>query len=173
MWVSCSDIQRKHKDGIPRLLFPGTISVAYRCVPNLNSAPKAHTPGQANRPFSQRGQGCASSAAYSGPQSGNLPRISLSNCYSPLGPRNASSPGYQSQAIKRFPLGSSHKNQGNNVKTGTPDMYTSSPPRHVRTRNVAEGEFKDSACPSEVLGKVDSQSFNVYLIKSLPLGLQL
>lgn len=36
----------------------------------------------------------------------------LSDCHSSMGPRNASSPGIQSQVTKGCPLGGSHQNQG-------------------------------------------------------------
>lgn len=82
--------------------------------------------------FQRKNRGVFQSEVCTVPWGWYPAKNSLSDCYSPVGPRNTSSPGLQSQEIKGNPLGSSHK-------IGVPDMCKSS-----LWESTAEGEQDDS-----------------------------
>lgn len=101
--MSCSEAERQHKDGIPWPMFPDCTSVASRCVPNLKPAPKVQVPGLASRSLLQKDQWVQCPGWWPA-------KKCLSDCYSPVGPRNTNAPNDQSKAIKEYLLGGSHKN---------------------------------------------------------------
>lgn len=49
--VSCCEAEGEYKDDIVWPPFPESISIVSRCVPNLNTAPKADVPRLASRPL--------------------------------------------------------------------------------------------------------------------------
>ena len=63
------------------------------------------------RPLSQKNWGCILTF-YLCSAIGMKACPKLSDCHSSMGPRNANSPGIQSQVTKGCPLGGSHQNQG-------------------------------------------------------------
>ena len=93
--------------GIPWPTFPDSTTLPFRFVTNLKHVPQAEAPGQVNRPFSQRLGVCFSLLSVQCPEDGSLPRT-VSDCHSPVGPRNRRPPGHQSQAIKECPLYALH-----------------------------------------------------------------
>ena len=87
------------------------------------------------------------------PGGGSQPRT-VSDCYIPMGSRNTSSPGLQSQALKGYPLGCCCKNWDtwykNKNKNRLWDIYKSS--WNTGMWSMAEGKHKDGThqflCPS-------------------------
>lgn len=65
--MSYSKTKGEHKDGVPRPMFSEGISVAFRCVVNLNCAPQAEVPGKVNRPFVQENCGVFQYVLYAVP----------------------------------------------------------------------------------------------------------
>lgn len=83
--------------------------------------PKAGLSGQSTRTnkeasFTETLGGVPQSAVYTVPWGSQPAKNSLSNCHSPVGPRNASPPGNQSQVIKVHPLGISQNKCGSGCK---------------------------------------------------------
>lgn len=83
----------------------------------------------------------------------------ISNCYSPVGPRNVSPTAYQSQVTKVAVT----KTRVAEVRTGAQDMYKSSPLRDAHALEYGRGRAQRPCAPCEVFGKV----------YSLPVRLQL
>lgn len=111
--VSCSKAEGEHKDGIIWPMFPESISIASRCVPNPKPTSKVKSPGLASRSLSQKSWGCVSVIClcsvlrvviYQALSLSLLQFHGTQQC-------NASPLGYQDQEIKRYPLGRSCKNQ--------------------------------------------------------------
>lgn len=83
--------------------------------PNLKPATQAEAPRQVNRPLSQKDWEYVSVCCLCSALGSSVPRT-VSPVYKSVGPKNTSLPGLQSQVIKGYLLGSSHKN-------GAPDPW--------------------------------------------------
>ena len=72
--LRCNEVKDVQKVHVSLFEFPGSATLASRCVGNLRPVPEGEAPGFANRPFSQENWDCFSLLSVQCPVCGGLPR---------------------------------------------------------------------------------------------------
>ena len=105
------------------------------------------------RTHQREAEGCAFTD-WAVPWEGQPAKSHLSDCHSPMGPRNVGPFGRQSQTIKGLPLGGSCKIRAPDVKTRALAKCKSPFQETLELWSVAKGECKDSAHPPRSLERI-------------------